>query len=99
MEPTQTVLYYLEHRSRLRALDGSLPWNSATDAPVDEELESRQSSCGSFGIDQAAIISLTKRKFDRPDSLLAERIKAGLVEILLGCLLFAGLVAFCVERS
>jgi hypothetical protein len=98
MEPTQSVLYYLEHRNRLRALDGSLPSNLAADTPVDEERESHQSSYAPFGIDEATIVPVTKGKFDRPDSLPAERIKAGLVEILLGCLLFAGLVAFCVER-
>ena len=98
MEPTQSVLYYLEHRNRLRALDGSLPWNPAADTSVDQEQESHQSSYAPFGIDEATMIPVTKGKFDRPDSHPAERIKAGLVEILLGCLLFAGLVAFCVER-
>lgn len=98
MDPTQSVLYYLEHRNRLRALDGSLPSNPAADRPFDEERESHQSSYAPFGIDEATIVPVTKGKCDRPDSLLAERIKAGLVEILLGCLLFAGLVAFCVER-
>lgn len=98
MEPTQSILYYLEHRNRLRTLDGSLPWNPAADTSVDEERESHQSSCAPFGIDEATLVSVTKRKFDRPNSLSAERIKAGLVEILIGCLLFAGLVAFCIER-
>ena len=95
MEPTQSILYYLEHRNRLRALDGPLPWNPAADTPVDEERESHHAP---FGIDEATIVPVTKGKFDRPDCLPAERIKAGLVDILLGCLLFAGLVAFCVER-
>jgi hypothetical protein len=98
MEPTQSILYYLEHRNRLRALDGSLPSNPAAGTPVDEEWESHQSSYVPLGIDEATIVPVTKGKFDRPDSLSGERIKAGLVEILLGCLLFAGLVAFCVER-
>lgn len=98
MEPMQNVLYYLENRNRLRALDGSLPSNLASDTPADEERESHQPSYAPFGIDEATIVPVTKGKFDRPDSLPAERIKAGLVEILLGCLLFAGLVAFCVER-
>lgn len=98
MEPTQSILYFLEHRNRLRALDGSLPSNPAADISVDEEQESHQSSCVPLGSDEATIGPVTKGKFDRPDSLMAERIKAGLVEILLGFLLFAGLVAFCVER-
>jgi hypothetical protein len=98
MEPTQSILYYLEHRNRLRVLDGSFPWNPAADTSVDEERESHQSSCAPVGIDEATLAPVTNRKFDRPNSLRAERIKAGLVEILIGCLLFAGVVAFCVER-
>ena len=94
MEPTQSILYYLEHRNRLRALDGSLPSNPAADISVDEEQESHQSSYALLAIDEATIVPVTKGKFDRPDSLRADRIKAGLVEILLGFLLFAGLVAF-----
>jgi hypothetical protein len=97
MEPTQNILYYLEHRNRLRALDGSLPWDPAADTSVDEKRESHQSNYAPVGIDEATLVPVTKRKFDRPN-YAAERIKAGLVEILLGCLLFAGLVAFCVER-
>ena len=98
MEPMQSILYYLEHRNRLRALDGSLPSSPAADISVDEQQESHKSSYAPLGIDQATILPVAKGKFDRPNSLLSERIKAGLVEILLGCLLFAGLVAFCVER-
>jgi hypothetical protein len=36
--------------------------------------------------------------FDWPDSLAIERIKAGLIEIALALLLFAGLVTFCFQR-
>jgi hypothetical protein len=36
--------------------------------------------------------------FDWPDSLPIERIKGGLAEIALALLLFAGLVAFCLQR-
>jgi hypothetical protein len=36
--------------------------------------------------------------FDWPDSLAIERIKAGLIEIALAFLLFAGLVTFCLQR-
>jgi hypothetical protein len=36
-----------------------------------------------------------KIEFDWPEFLPVERIKAGIIEIALGFLLFAGLVAFC----
>ena len=36
--------------------------------------------------------------FDWPDSLAIERIKAGLIEIALAFLLFAGLMTFCLQR-
>jgi hypothetical protein len=94
MEPTQSILYYLEHRNRLHVLDGSLPSNPAADISVYEEQESHRSSYAPLGIDEATMVPVTKGKVDRPASLLAERIKAGLVEMLLGFLLFAGLVAF-----
>jgi hypothetical protein len=39
-----------------------------------------------------------KVNFDWPHSLPIERIKAGLTEIAVAILLFAGLVAFCLQR-
>ena len=39
-----------------------------------------------------------KLNFDWPHSLPIERIKAGLTEIAVAILLFAGLVAFCLQR-
>jgi hypothetical protein len=39
-----------------------------------------------------------KVNFDWPHSLAIERIKAGLTEIAVAILLFAGLVAFCLQR-
>jgi hypothetical protein len=91
MEPTQSILYYLEQQKHFRALRGS----SAVDSTADEQQKSLRSD--QVYIDQVAIACLGKRNLDRPDYLPAEKIKAGLTEIVLGCLLFAGLIAFCLD--
>jgi len=39
-----------------------------------------------------------KTKFDSPDFLPMQRIKAGITEIFLGLIAFAAIVAFCCSR-
>jgi hypothetical protein len=92
MEPTQSILYYLEQQKYFRALRGSL----AVDSTADEQQKSLRSD--QVHIDYVAIARSRKRNLDRPDWLPAEKIKAGLTEIVLGCLLFAALIAFCIDR-
>jgi hypothetical protein len=98
MEPTQIVLYYLEHQKQLYAPQESLQRRPVVDNPVDQHPNPPQSSQVPLDIYDIPGESSAERNFDWPDSLPAQRIKAGLTEILLGCLLFAGLVAFCLER-
>lgn len=49
----------------------------------------------SYDLDRALIETVEEMKFDWPECLPVERIKAGIVEIALGLLLFAALLAFC----
>jgi hypothetical protein len=46
-------------------------------------------------LDRALVEAAEQMKFDWPEFLPVERVKAGISEIALGFLLFAALVAFC----
>jgi hypothetical protein len=46
-------------------------------------------------LDRVLVQAAEETRFDRPELLSAERIKARIMEIALGLLLFAALVAFC----
>ena len=52
-------------------------------------------SPASDDLDRVPVEAAEEIEFDWPEFLPVERIKAGIMEIALGFLLFAGLVAFC----
>ena len=52
-------------------------------------------SPASDDLDRALVKPAEEIEFDWPEFLPVERIRAGIMEIALGFLLFAGLVAFC----
>jgi hypothetical protein len=49
----------------------------------------------SVDLDRTLVEAAEEIESDWPEFLALERIKAGIIEIALGFLLFAGLVAFC----
>jgi len=58
----------------------------------------RPDSPALYDLDRALVETAEEIEFDWPKFLPVERIKAGITEIALGLLLFAGLVAFCASR-
>jgi hypothetical protein len=60
-----------------------------------EESFSRPDSFATYDLDRALVEAAEEMEIDWPESIPVERIKAGITEIALGFLLFAGLVAFC----
>jgi hypothetical protein len=71
----------------------SLPLN------IEKENSSpRPDSPPLYDVDRALIDPAEEIGIDRSEFLPVERIKAGIIEIALGSLLFAGLIAFCALR-
>ena len=48
-----------------------------------------------YDLDRALVEPVEEMKFDWPEFLPVERIKAGITEIALGLIVFAALVVFC----
>ena len=83
-------------------LNSLRPGQALVGAEAIDQAEEKPSGTGNFltpvAIHDVLAEASEKVNFDWPHSLPIERIKAGLTEIAVAILLFAGLVAICLQR-
>ena len=75
-------------------IKGEVPTSSLLNAEREESLP-RPDPVATHDLDRALVEAAEEIEIDWPESLPVERIKAGLTEIALALLLFAGVLALC----